>query len=314
MVSRSSAPTVSFVVLAYNQELYIEAAVKSAFSQTYYPLEILISDDCSTDRTFEIAKELVERYEGPHTVRLNRNQENLGIGGHVSKIVDLTTGAWVFLAAADDVSVPDRTAHCMEVVKETPDVFAVACHFLLPPEYRTGRHTDNYTQKVSGKVSRSEMITFQLLPHSGNSLAYRRECFHWPAKFPSETWHEDRVLPFRAALLGDFVVTDRVLVEVGGYDPEHRPADGVRVGKELRFNIIACKAGLGALISARKERRIGRVVFAILAIRIWALKTSFSTEERGEMANGRVEATVFWGVRKLSSLIARGPRCFRPRH
>ncbi|WP_417377440.1 glycosyltransferase family 2 protein [Gimesia maris] len=314
MTSTSSEPTVTFVVLTYNQERYIENAIKSAFSQTYSPLEILISDDCSTDKTFEIARRLVDEYEGPHLVRLNRNRKNLGIGGHISKISELANGSWIFLAAGDDVSMPERTEHCMGIAGENPDIFAVACHFSLPPEYRTGGHTDNYTRKVSGRVTRSEMITFQLLAHSGNSMAYRSECFHWPNKFPSETWHEDRVLPFRAALLGTCIVTDRLLVQVDGYDPEHRPADGVRIRKESRFNIVACQACIDALKVARKEQRIGPVAFGVLAVRLWALKTTFWTEEQAAIANTAVKTLALTGIRKLASLAARGPSCFRQTH
>ncbi|MCK5536618.1 MAG: glycosyltransferase, partial [Bacteroidales bacterium] len=59
-------PLISFTLFAYNQEKYIQEAVEGALSQTYSPLEIVISDDCSTDRTFEIIKELTEDYSGPH--------------------------------------------------------------------------------------------------------------------------------------------------------------------------------------------------------------------------------------------------------
>lgn len=47
-------PLVTFALFAYNQEQYIREAVEGAFSQTYKPLEIILSDDCSRDRTFEI--------------------------------------------------------------------------------------------------------------------------------------------------------------------------------------------------------------------------------------------------------------------
>ena len=51
-------PLVTFALFAYNQENYIRAAVEGAFAQTYQPLEIILSDDCSKDRTFEIMQRL----------------------------------------------------------------------------------------------------------------------------------------------------------------------------------------------------------------------------------------------------------------
>jgi GT2 family glycosyltransferase len=47
---------VSFVVLAYNQQKFVAEAVRGALAQTYHPLEIVISDDCSTDGTFDVIK------------------------------------------------------------------------------------------------------------------------------------------------------------------------------------------------------------------------------------------------------------------
>lgn len=49
-------PLISYVVTAYNIERFVREAVECAFAQTYSPLEIVLSDDCSSDRTFEIMK------------------------------------------------------------------------------------------------------------------------------------------------------------------------------------------------------------------------------------------------------------------
>lgn len=51
-------PLVTFALIAYDQERFIREAVEGAFSQTYSPLEIILSDDCSSDRTFEIIKDV----------------------------------------------------------------------------------------------------------------------------------------------------------------------------------------------------------------------------------------------------------------
>lgn len=74
-----SNPLVSYVLTAYNVEEFIEESVKCAFSQTYENLEIILSDDCSTDNTFNIMKKMADEYDGPHKIVLNRNEKNLGI-------------------------------------------------------------------------------------------------------------------------------------------------------------------------------------------------------------------------------------------
>jgi glycosyltransferase involved in cell wall biosynthesis len=60
---------VTFALFAYNQEKYIREAVEGALAQTYEPLEIILSDDCSSDRTFETMREMAATYDGPHQVK-----------------------------------------------------------------------------------------------------------------------------------------------------------------------------------------------------------------------------------------------------
>ncbi|MFZ4525919.1 MAG: glycosyltransferase [Chlorobium sp.] len=96
--------------MTYNQEQYVREAIEGAFSQTYSPLEIVISDDCSTDGTFEIIREMCEHYDGLHTILINRNTENLGLIGHINTIPSLSSGELIVYAAGDDISLPHRTA------------------------------------------------------------------------------------------------------------------------------------------------------------------------------------------------------------
>lgn len=102
-------PLVTFALFAYNQEKYIREAVKGAFAQTYSPLEIILSDDCSTDRTFEIIREMAASYQGPHKIILNCNDSNMGLGPHLFNVARMASGELFIAAAGDDVSFADRT-------------------------------------------------------------------------------------------------------------------------------------------------------------------------------------------------------------
>jgi glycosyltransferase involved in cell wall biosynthesis len=119
-------PLVSFVLFAYNTEKYIREAVSGALSQTYSPLEIILSDDCSTDRTFEIMQEMAANYQGPHKIVLNRNPQNFGIGRHYNKFMELASGEIIELAAGDDISLPKRTAHSVDILLANPRISAVS--------------------------------------------------------------------------------------------------------------------------------------------------------------------------------------------
>ena len=112
-------PLLSFVVACYNQEAFIGEAIDGALAQTYSPLEIIVSDDCSEDRTFEIVRERLAVYRGPHQVRLARNDRNLGIGGNVNRAMELCRGELVLLADGDDISLPLRSEMTYQAWEES---------------------------------------------------------------------------------------------------------------------------------------------------------------------------------------------------
>ncbi len=118
-VAPADKPLVTFALFAYNQETFIREAVEGAFAQTYEPLEIILSDDCSTDRTFAIMTEMAAAYAGPHAIKLNRNAHNLGVFKHLLRVVDLVSSEFMVLAAGDDVSLFDRVATCEAAFRKT---------------------------------------------------------------------------------------------------------------------------------------------------------------------------------------------------
>lgn len=103
-------PLVTFAVFAYNQEKYIREAVEAALAQDYTPLEIILSDDCSSDRTFEFMQEMAEAYTGPHTVRVRRSLKNIGVFPHVVSVAKEAKGALFILSAGDDISKQNRVS------------------------------------------------------------------------------------------------------------------------------------------------------------------------------------------------------------
>lgn len=121
-------PLVTFALLSYNQEPFIAEAVKAALGQTYQPLEIIISDDGSNDRSADIIRAAVNNYSGPHTITVNVNSHNLGIGMHVNALARMARGRILVLAGGDDISMPERTSKMVDVWKSThPRPSAVFC-------------------------------------------------------------------------------------------------------------------------------------------------------------------------------------------
>lgn len=124
-----SYPLISFCMPVYNHAHCVVAAIDGALAQTYPNLEIIISDDSSTDNTWEVVNKTLQGYDGPHKIRLNRNAKNLGITGHVNKLFELASSDILVMAAGDDVSAPDRVEKIASVFLKSPDVCMVSSEY-----------------------------------------------------------------------------------------------------------------------------------------------------------------------------------------
>ncbi|MEW9585582.1 glycosyltransferase family 2 protein [Paraburkholderia sp. DGU8] len=125
--SSAGRPLVTLLLIAYNQADQIGDAVRSALAQTYQPLEIIISDDASTDATFAAIEAALAGYNGPHRVIARRNTANLGISAHLSHIAQMAQGELLFVAAGDDMSAPTRCERVVELWlarERRPDLIA----------------------------------------------------------------------------------------------------------------------------------------------------------------------------------------------
>ncbi|MBW8362817.1 MAG: glycosyltransferase [Kaistella sp.] len=95
----------SVLVVTYNQEDFIQETISSLLNQSEMPYEIIILDDCSTDRNWDII--LQNQKKHPDLIKAVRNEVNLGLFPNVKKIRDLYTGNVVSFCAGDDLLEPD---------------------------------------------------------------------------------------------------------------------------------------------------------------------------------------------------------------
>src|SRR5690606_37957638 len=70
---------------------------------------------CSSDRTFDLIREITSAYRGPHKLVLNSNPRNLGLIEHVNKVAYMASGELIVVAAGDDISYACRTSILAEV-------------------------------------------------------------------------------------------------------------------------------------------------------------------------------------------------------
>lgn len=162
---RVGLPLVTIGVKCLNLEKYVGAAVESAFAQTYRPLEIVISDDGSTDDTWRVVKDVVQAHEGEDIqVVLNRNLVNLGNCGNWEKICSLAKGDWIFKFDGDDISEPTRVERMMLSVREGDMSASSACTLISLDNRKVGIRAASVAGQAFGAVMAFHRATYDRFP------------------------------------------------------------------------------------------------------------------------------------------------------
>ena len=100
-----SSSLITIGIATFNASNTIENTIRSALSQTWRPIEIVIVDDCSKDDTFE---KLIKISSIHKEIRLFKNKKNYGIGFVRSLIIKKTRGEFLAFFDDDDESLKDR--------------------------------------------------------------------------------------------------------------------------------------------------------------------------------------------------------------
>jgi len=128
---------ISVLIPAYNHEKYIGKAIESVLQQTYQNLEIIISDDCSTDRSMEIINEYAAKDK--RIVVLN-NKTNKGICANFNQLFDRATGEFVAFFSGDDIMLPGKLEKQLSILLADPQAAVVHHNAWVIDENNNRRH------------------------------------------------------------------------------------------------------------------------------------------------------------------------------
>lgn len=116
-------PLVSIVVITYNSSKFVIETLESAKAQTYQNIELIISDDCSTDNTVELCREWIER-NGSRFVRteLITVEKNTGIAPNCNRALKMAKGEWVKEIAGDDILLSSCISDNINFIKANKEI------------------------------------------------------------------------------------------------------------------------------------------------------------------------------------------------
>lgn len=99
---------VTVLVICYNSSKTIMETLNSVYDQTYKNLHLIVSDDCSEDDTFSIAKSWIKEHVGRFlSCKCIKTNRNLGISSHMNSCIKHIPSQWFKCIAADDILLPN---------------------------------------------------------------------------------------------------------------------------------------------------------------------------------------------------------------
>jgi glycosyltransferase involved in cell wall biosynthesis len=186
----------------FNAERYLAEALDACLAQTYSNLEIIISDNASTDRTRAICEAYADR---DSRIRYFRNETNLGTSPNFNRTFTLSSSEYFKWAPYDDVIAPEYLERCVQVLDTQKD--CVLCYSRAVVIDEQSRYVIDYDPGPATQSTQPEVRfrNLMLRPEYAiqqmgliRSTALRKTSLHGP--FPSC----DEVLLGELALLGRF--------------------------------------------------------------------------------------------------------------
>lgn len=192
--------SVSFVLIAYNQEAFIREACEAALNQVGDPIEIVLSDDSSTDRTFQIMREVAQSYTGSHRIILNRTEKNVGLIEHINQVVALSSGEVIVYAAGDDVSDPYRVQKTISLF-DFQEKKSLLVHSCVQEINVHGGHLTIWRPPVFGKNYDCMQMAQKYSLIIGATCAWHRSIWQTFGRLCYSESYEDAIMAVRACMM-----------------------------------------------------------------------------------------------------------------
>ncbi len=186
--------TISVAIATYNRAEMVKSAIAAALEQSRAPMEVVVSDDASTDHTVKAVSELAD---ADPRVKLLRQQRNTGGVGNWNRAMEATRGDFIAWCSDDDCYRAGHLEASVEYLEAHPEIGFVHAAFvdwIDSPD----------SQGIEFRALRSDK---PLVIHQGNLFRYLMRYYDWP-------FHPSTI-----------VMRRRVWEDVGRFDAAYALAD-----------------------------------------------------------------------------------------
>lgn len=184
---------VSVCIITYNSSDFVLETLESIKKQTYKELELIISDDCSSDRTVSVCSDwILQNKDRFVNVKLITSPKNTGVSANCNRAVECATGEWVKLLAGDDILFSNSIEnYCSYVQKNNCEICYAKMEIFGDVDQASIKKVKHYFEKYyypylkkDLKSQQREILKRLYIP--GPGLFYKKDLWENISKYDEE--------------------------------------------------------------------------------------------------------------------------------
>ena len=191
-------PFVSIIVTTYNSVRFVIETLESVKAQTWLNIELLVSDDCSTDNTVELCSQWLaankDRFVRTEIITV---PQNTGVSANCNRCIKASAAEWIKFIAGDDILLPNCIEDNMQFVAANKNASIIFSQVLI---YQDDFVEEHFVAAVPGKFPMNLM----------NPV------------FSADDQYRLLLLSDRINYTPSYFFRKQTLLEVGGYDEENK--------------------------------------------------------------------------------------------
>ncbi len=223
--------TVTIGIPVYNEERYLAKTIESALGQSFTDLRLIITDNCSTDKSYDIARE----YEkSDKRVRVVRHPENMGMINNFNYSLAISDTKYFAWLGAHDIFLKDYLKEAVDVLEKAPGVIMAYPKSVLVDENDILIRDMEDDIDTTGLSMRERLFKIIRKSHYGISIhgIFRTDVLK---KIPFDSvYGTDHLLLFRAGFYGDIKKIEPLGIKMKKVRPE-TPATRTERWKEVKL-------------------------------------------------------------------------------
>ena len=208
-------PLVTIGAINYNNAKYVIETLESIKSQTYRNIELIIVDDCSTDKSFELIHDWLKTYKG--ICKVIAHEINLGVCATCNDVLRNASGEYISIIATDDIMLPEKIAKQVELLLKTNDdigaVFSDAYLINEDSSLKKELFIQRYRKfdKVPSRFIYKDLLEGNFLP--AMSVMVKKICYNDVGLFDVDLVFEDYDMWLRISKKYKFLYSDFIGVK-----------------------------------------------------------------------------------------------------